>query len=186
MRSGARRWTGTTAGALTAGMLLLVPALSTGTSSAATRASSPLPTLPQVNQLPLVSSIPNLGLLPEVPGVTVGPQNTVTDPAVGGAFGAPFAEPGVSCPGETEGASATDPYDANANVPTEGPETNRTAADIACKPAGVSVVDLPTPNGDPSHVNLLYWDGLEGEENIDFNIVAEYGDKAGQDQSRIL
>ncbi len=94
--------------------------------------------------------------------------------------------PRVSCPGETGGASATDPYDANADVPTEGPETNRTAADIACKPAGVSLVDLPTPNGDPSHVYLLYWDGLEGEENIDFNIVAEYGDKAGNDQSRIL
>jgi hypothetical protein len=134
----------------------------------------------------VLSSIPDLSTLPQLPGLTVGQQNTVTNPATGGVFGAPFVEPGVSCPGETEGASAADPYDANANVPTEGPETNRTAADIACKPAGVSVVDLPTPNGDPSPVNVLYWDGLEGQENIDFNIVAEYGDKAGFDQSRLL
>ena len=145
-----------------------------------------LPTLPQLNQLPGLDQLPNLGALPELPGITVGPQTTVTNPAQGGSFSAPFVEPGVSCPGETEGASATDPYSANADVPTEGPETNRTAADIQCKPAGVSVVDLPTPNGAPNATNILYWDGLEGEENVDFNIVAEFGDKAGNDQSRIL
>jgi hypothetical protein len=173
--------------AAVAGSLLLVPTLDIGNAAAATPPSSGgRPTLPQLNQLPVLSSIPDLSTLPQLPGLTVGPQNTVTDPATGGVFGAPFVEPGVSCPGETEGASATDPYNANANVPTQGPETNRTAADIACKPAGVSVVDLPTPNGDPSPVNVLYWDGLEGEENIDFNIVAEYGDKAGFDQSRLL
>jgi hypothetical protein len=144
------------------------------------------PTLPQLNQLPGLNQLPDLGALPELPGLTVGPQNTVTDPAQGGSFSAPFVEPGVSCPGETEGASASDPYNSNAGVPTEGPETNRTAADIQCKPAGVSVVDLPTPNGDPNATNVLYWDGLEGEENVDFNIVAEFGDKAGNDQSRVL
>lgn len=179
---------GAAASVVAAGALLLVPTLSAGTSSADPdpTGASPLPTLPQLNQIPPLSSIPDLSTLPEIPGITVGPQGTVTNPAQGGSFSAPFVQPGVSCPGETEGASATDPYDPNASVPTEGPETNRTSSDIACKPAGVSVVDLPTPNGDPNPVNLLYWDGLEGEENIDFNIVAEYGDKAANDQSRLL
>jgi hypothetical protein len=200
-RTGRRHLKKVASVAVGASTLLLVPILvgglsgagaaaSPGTNAGSTGAGLPslpgLPTLPQLNQLPGLSSLPNLGALPELPGLTVGPQNTVTDPAAGGSFSAPFVEPGVSCPGETEGASATDPYNANADVPTEGPETNRTAADIACKPAGVSVVDLPTPNGDPNPVNILYWDGLEGEENIDFNIVAEFGDKAGDDQSRLL
>ena len=177
--------------------VLLVPTLATGNASAdlsgtvsgATDAASTsgLPTLPQLNQLPGLSSLPDLGQFPAIPGLTVGPQNTVTNPAVGGVFSAPFVEPGVSCPGETEGADPSNPYNASdPNAPTQGPETNRTSSDIACKPAGVSVVDLPTPKGDPSPINVLYWDGLEGEENIQFNIVAEFGDKAGDDQSRII
>jgi galactose oxidase-like protein len=151
-----------------------------------TPAKNPLPQLPQLNQVPGLASIPNLGGLPVLPGVTVGPQNTVTDPAVGGVFSAPFVQPGTSCPGETEGADPANPYDANdPNAPTEGPETDRTAADIACKPAGVSLVNLPQPAGSKG-INLLYWDGLEGEESIEFNIVAEYGDLAPNDQSRLL
>ena len=121
VRSGTRRMTGAAAAAA-AGALLLVPAIGIGTEPAVAGAAgaSPLPTLPQLNQLPLLSSIPDLGALPEIPGITVGPQATVTDPAVGGSFGSPFAEPGVSCPGETEGASATDPYNANAERPHRG------------------------------------------------------------------
>jgi hypothetical protein len=160
--------------------LIVVPSI---TSSSA---APSLPESPQLNQLPGLSSLPNLGALPEVPGLTVGPQNTVTNPAQGGAFSAPFAEPGVSCPGETEGASAVDPYNANApDAATQGPETDRTASDIACKPAGVSVVVLPEANGS-TNPGILYWDGLEGEESIAFNIVAEYGDKAANDQSRLI
>ena len=64
----------------------------------------------------------------------------MTDPAVGGAFSSPFAEPGPACPNETNGSNAQD-----------------TRKDIACKPAAVSVVVLPGGK-------LLYWDGLEGEE----------------------
>jgi len=200
--AGSARVKGAAGAAITA-MVLLVPTLAIGNASADTSTTSStsslltgtsgatstagLPTLPQLNQLPGLSSLQDLGQLPAVPGLTVGPQDTVTNPAVGGTFSAPFVEPGVSCPGETEGADPSDPYNASdPNAPTQGPETNRTASDIACKPAGVSVVNLPTPNGDPSKVNVLYWDGLEGEENIEFNIVAEYGDKAGDDQSRIV
>jgi hypothetical protein len=159
----------------------VVPSMASGGAT-----PSPLPTLPQLNQLPGLSSLPNLGILfPEVPGLTVGPQDTVTNPAQGGVFSAPFAQPGVSCPGETEGASATDPFNANnPNVPTEGPETNRTASDIVCKPAGVSVVNLPQTNS--RNPSVLYWDGLEGEEDVAFNVVAEFGDKAPGDQSRLM
>ncbi len=124
-----------------------------------------LPHLPQISQLPGASAIPDLSTVPGLPGVqgiTNNPQNTVTDPAVGGAFSAPFAEPGNNCPFETQGNP-----------------TGVTKANIACKPAGVSVVVLP--NG-----KLLYWDGLEGEENIKYSIVIEYGDIAGNDQSRVL
>ena len=154
--------------------------------SHATTTSNPLPQLPQLNQLPGLSAIPNLGALPSVPGLTVGPQNTVNNPAQGGVFSAPFVQPGTSCPGETEGADPSNPYNADdPNVATQGPETDRTAADIACKPAGVSLVNLPQAAGNKG-VNLLYWDGLEGEESIEFNIVAEYGDIAANDQSRLL
>jgi hypothetical protein len=151
----------------------------------------PLPQFPQINQLPLLSGLPNLSSLPglpSIPGITVSDQNTVTDPTQGGVFSAPFAEPGVSCPGETEGADPADPYDANnPNVATEGPQTNRTSSDITCKPAGVNVIDLPTPNTSTSgQPTLLYWDGLEGEENVAFNVVAEFGAKATNDQSRLL
>ncbi len=163
-----------------------------GPAVADTSNPSPLPTFPQLNQLPGLSSLPNLsGVpgLPSIPGVTVGDQNTVTNPAQGGTFSAPFAQPGTSCPNETEGADPSNPYDAsNPNAPTEGPATNRTSQDIACKPAGVSVINLPTPKNSatPGKTNLLYWDGLEAEENLAFNIVAEYGDKATNDQSRVL
>jgi hypothetical protein len=95
----------------------------------------------------------------------------VTDPAVGGSFSAPFAPPGTNCPNETEGSPP--------GTPTEGPPAGRTAADITCKPAAVNVVVLP--NG-----KVLYWDGLEGEEDVQYSVVAEFGDKAVEDQSRVL
>ncbi|HWJ41365.1 MAG TPA: hypothetical protein VNT29_09535, partial [Candidatus Limnocylindrales bacterium] len=37
-----------------------------------------------------------------------------------------------------------------------------------CKPAGATVVILPDGN-------ILYWDALEGTENVELSIVAEYG-----------
>ena len=164
-----------------AGVLLLA------TASSGVAGGSASPTLPQLNQLPGLNALPNFGALPAVPGLTVGPQNSVTNPAVGGAFGAPFVEPGTSCPGETEGADPANPFNANdPNVPTQGPETNRTAADIACKPAGVSAINLPRTADSNGQPNLLFWDGLEGEEQVAFNVVAEFGDKAANDQSLLL
>jgi hypothetical protein len=89
-------------------------------------------------------------------GVT--PTGAATpDPAVVGAFGRPFAEPGPKCHTKQ----------------LHGRKTK------ICKPAAVSVVVLPDGR-------ILYWDGLEGFENIQHGTVAEAGDAALNDQSRVL
>jgi galactose oxidase-like protein len=124
-----------------------------------------LPAGPQLQDLPGASSIPNLSTVPgapSIPGITNnGVDNTAGEgPAQVGAFGTPFAEPGPNCPHEFAGSDGT-------------------AADIKCKPAAVSVVMLPDGR-------ILYWDGLEAEENINLSIVNEIGDKAVNDQSRVL
>ena len=127
-----------------------------------------LPRPPQVGDLPGASQVPDVSHAPgapAVPGVVNSGEGGPTDPAVGGRFGSPFAQPGPACPHETEGA--------------ENPRAQQTRDDITCKPAGVSVVVLP--NG-----NVLYWDGLEAEENVDYSVAAEIGDKAVNDQSRVL
>jgi len=127
--------------------------------------SNPInPKLPPLSSF--LTNVPNLTGIPGLPGIqgitnTIG--NEVTDPAVGGSFSQPFAEPGVNCPNETEGSPAGTP----------------TGEDIACKPSGVSVIALP--NG-----KILYWDGLEAEENNNVSVVFEFGDKAANDQSRLL
>lgn len=139
------------------------------------------PNPPQLDQLPGADKVPNLSTVPGapgVPGLTLGDQGSVTNPAVGGRFSAPFAEPGPSCPNETEGS---------ADAAKQGADAKATDQKIACKPAGVSVVLLPQSNAQAKGpLNLLYWDGLEGEENVQYNIVAEFGDKAGNDMSRRL
>ena len=48
-----------------------------------------------------------------------------------------------------------------------------------CKPAGATMVILPDGN-------ILYWDALEGTENVELSIVAEYGFVSENDQSRVL
>ncbi|HVF06306.1 MAG TPA: galactose oxidase early set domain-containing protein [Frankiaceae bacterium] len=48
-----------------------------------------------------------------------------------------------------------------------------------CKPAAVSQVALPDGT-------VLYWDGLEGMEDVEYNTVAEIGHQAQDDQSRLL
>ncbi|MFL5913163.1 MAG: galactose oxidase-like domain-containing protein [Gaiellaceae bacterium] len=127
-----------------------------------------LPRPPQVGDLPGANQVPNVSSAPgapAVPGVTNSGEGDIKDPTVGGRFGSPFAQPGPACPHETEGA--------------EDPRAQKTRDDITCKPAGVSVVVLP--NG-----NVLYWDGLEAEENVDYSVVTEIGDKAVNDQSRVM
>ncbi|HVE63715.1 MAG TPA: galactose oxidase-like domain-containing protein [Mycobacteriales bacterium] len=48
-----------------------------------------------------------------------------------------------------------------------------------CKPAGASAIVLA--NG-----KILYWDALEGEEDVELSTVGEYGAVAQNDQSRVL
>jgi hypothetical protein len=48
-----------------------------------------------------------------------------------------------------------------------------------CKPAGVSTVAL-------ADGTVLYWDGLEGMEDVRYNTVLEIGDTAQDDLSRVL
>ncbi|HEV2924167.1 MAG TPA: galactose oxidase-like domain-containing protein [Solirubrobacteraceae bacterium] len=76
-----------------------------------------------------------------------------------GEFSSPFTEPGPDCP--------------------HGAPLSETEGKITCKPTAVNIVALP--NG-----KLLYWDGLEAEEDVKLSIVAELGDKAVNDQSRLL
>jgi hypothetical protein len=97
--------------------------------------------------------------VPAVPGVTTASEPSSTNPEEAGEFSSPFIEPGPECPHETL--------------------RDATEARIRCKPAAVNIVALP--NG-----KLVYWDGLEAEEDVNLSIVAELGDKAVNDQSRLL
>jgi hypothetical protein len=85
-----------------------------------------------------------------------------------GHFGAPFAEPFI-------GDTRTDKRCIEAKGETRGDDS-----DIKdCKPAAASMAMLP--NG-----NIVYWNALEGTENIKYGIVAEFGRAAVDDQTRVL
>lgn len=75
-----------------------------------------------------------------------------------GMFSPAFAEPGPNC--ETRKKPDGTEYE-------------------VCKPTAVSLVVLP--NG-----KLLYWDGLEGTDNIEHSTSLELGQAAVDDQSRVL
>jgi galactose oxidase-like protein len=133
-------------------------------SAPAAQATIDLPKGPQLGDLPGADQVPNVSSVPgvpAVPGLTTSGVTPSGGPAELGAFSSPFTEPGPECPHGSSG-----PQD-----PTE--------AKITCKPAAVNIVALP--NG-----KLVYWDGLEAEENVNLNVVAEIGDKAVNDQSRLI
>jgi hypothetical protein len=90
-------------------------------------------------------------------------------PAELGQFGAPFTEP-------TIGSKRTDAKCIE-NGGDAGPLSD--ARHLDCKPAGVSLNVLPGRK-------VMYYDGLEGTENIRTSIVVEFGHNAGNDQSRLL
>ena len=105
-------------------------------------------------------------------GVVLGAavQSTATgDPARVGVFGNPFTEP-------TIGTTRTD---AKCIESGGNPSPLSDARHLTCKPAGVSVNVLPDRR-------VMYYDGLEGTENVRTSIVAEFGHNAGNDQSRLL
>src|SRR3954453_18821064 len=90
-------------------------------------------------------------------------------PSAFGQFGNPFTEP-------TIGGRPTDKKCID-NGGARPPVSD--ARHLDCKPAGVSLNVLP--GGD-----VMYYDGLEGTENIRTSIVVEFGNNAGNDQSRLL
>ncbi len=87
------------------------------------------------------------------------------DPPKYGHFSEPFAEPTID------------------GVPTTQKCLEHQVDDnglmFDCKPTAVSVAVLPDGN-------ILYYDGLEGTENVQTSIVIEYGRNAVNDQSRLL
>jgi hypothetical protein len=126
-----------------------------------------LPNPPQAQDLPGAGSVPDVSSVPGAPqiqGVTNSGSAPVTDAAVGGSYSLPFAEPGPSCKHETQGSTST-----------------QGLVGIVCKPAGVSVAVLPTGDN-----QILYFNGLEAEENFKYSIVTEIGSRAVNDQSRVL
>jgi hypothetical protein len=98
-----------------------------------------------------------------------------TNPADIGAFSNPFVEPTITL------ASGAKLATSHPCVPRPGVPNDPTydGPIFDCKPAGVSVNVLP--NG-----KIMYYDGLEGTENVKYSIVAEYGNNSVNDQSRLL
>lgn len=82
-------------------------------------------------------------------------------PATCGTFAAPFVEPTIA--GETTATKCIPDSDGQ----------------LICKPAAGTMALL----GDG---RILYWDALEGTERVQFSVILEFGDKAANDQSRLL
>jgi hypothetical protein len=90
-----------------------------------------------------------------------------------GAFSSPFREDGFS---PTSGFDAT----TGCAAPDEGSvDTFHPQGHVTCLPAGASVVQL-------ADGRILYWNALEGFENIQFGTVPEAGSAAVNDQTRLL
>jgi Domain of unknown function (DUF1929) len=107
-----------------------------------------------------LSTLLALAFLPGTPthaSTLTAADATAANPASVGVFGTAFEEPGPNCTTTT----------------SQGQKTK------VCKPAAVSVIVLPDHR-------ILYWDGLEGFENIQHGTATEAGDAAINDQSRVL
>lgn len=93
-----------------------------------------------------------------------------------GFFGRPFDEPTLAGKTTEDKCVTKDGSQRPAN-PALGPAGD--ARYLDCKPAAASVNVLA--NG-----KVMYYDGLEGTEQVRTSIVLEYGHNAGDDQSRVL
>ena len=126
-----------------------------------------LPNPPGAQDLPGAGSVPDISSAPGAPqiqGVTSSGSPPVADAAVGGSYSLPFAEPGPTCKHETEGSTST-----------------QGLIGIVCKPAAVSLAVLPTGAD-----RVLYFDGIEAQENVKYTDAAELSDRTVNDQSRLL
>ena len=86
-------------------------------------------------------------------------------PQIGGRFSEPFAEPTLVVDGKT--------------VETDERCLTREDGTLSCKPAAGTVANL----GDG---RFVYLNALEGTENVELSIVAEFGEVTVNDQSRVL
>ena len=89
-----------------------------------------------------------------------------------GAFAGPFAEPTIRY-----GDSSTG--DQMKVVTTDEKCLKGAENDLRCKPAAGSIALLPDDR-------LVYFNALEGTENVEVSIVAEFGFVAVNDQTRVL
>ena len=94
-------------------------------------------------------------------GLLGGSAGSACTPLTCGTFGSPFAEPTI------------------AGQPTAQKCIPDTDGQPLCKPAAGSLALL----GDG---RILYWDALEGTERVQFSVIVEYGQEAGNDQTRVL
>lgn len=98
-----------------------------------------------------------------------------------GGFAPVFVEPVIytvaGTPGQTGGIPVTNPLK---QTPTNGncaPDPTTGAQE--CKPAGTSMANLPDGR-------IMFYNNLEGTENIEFSILIEGGGTLINDQSRVL
>src|SRR5438105_5808506 len=106
----------------------------------------------------LSATLAAIALFMWLPTTTTSAQDA-SGPAQIGAFGQPFEEE----PGQPD---------------CQDQQVDGTTQKV-CKPAAVSLIVLPNRR-------ILYWDGLEGFENIQHATALEAGDAAVNDQSRLL
>src|SRR5204862_6593897 len=85
-------------------------------------------------------------------------------------------------PAATGGAAAAGPLSAPITQPNTGPQCftaqYQPTDGYRCPPAAMAAAVL-------SNGNVLFWDGLEGMNRVQHNTVAEFGDVAQDDQSRV-
>jgi hypothetical protein len=127
----------------------------------------------------LGSALPvQAGLLDDLIGAKYNPVSTdkgVASAAQKGSFTKPFAEPFVY-----ERSAADD-----ANGDLKGIRTDNKCEGVGangklrCKPAAGTISLLP--NGD-----FLYFNALEGTEDFEFSILVDFGQKAINDQTRVM
>ena len=142
--------------------------------------SAGLPTLQQIiaDPLSIIQSDPiHQPTQPNSPLQSlIGPAGpTSSDPADIGAFTAPFVEPTILTSSGQQ-LTTSDKCVQRPGVPQD-PTYDGLIYD--CKSAGVSINVLP--NG-----KIMYYDALEGTENIKYSIVIEYGNNSVNDESRLL
>src|SRR4051794_28289529 len=107
--------------------------------------------------------------------------NATTDGPQLGEFSQPFVEPTIQTSKGTTTTTQKCIQDADGSPPPAKPFLGPPgdARYLDCKPTAASVNVLPDGR-------VMYYDGLEGTEQVRTSIVIEYGHHAGNDQSRVL